>query len=88
MTHICEQVVEDLKYLENIGLSVFRLNMLHHSKTKEETFESAIKYFSKNQDLRENNTAYANRLRLVAGEYKEHKGRLSKLIDQALEKYP
>jgi len=88
--HICEQVVNSAKYLEENGFTQKQLSSLHHFSLdgKDETFRSLGKYFSENKELQERNTNLANRLIYVADQYKQKKGTFSELIKQALEKWP
>lgn len=88
--HICEQVVNSAKYLEENGFSQKQLSSLHHFSLdgRDETFNSLEKYFSENKNLHERNTNLANRLIYVADQYKQKKGTFSQLIGQALEKWP
>lgn len=88
--HICEQVVNRAKYLEEKGLTQKQLTSLHHRSLDggEESFSSLLKYFSVNKNLQKKNTNLANRIIFVADQYKLKKGAFSQLIDQALEKWP
>lgn len=88
--HICEQVVNSAKYLEEKGLTQRQLTSLHHRSLDggEESFSSLLKYFSVNKNLQKKNTNLANRIIFVADQYKLKKGTFSQLIEQALEKWP
>jgi hypothetical protein len=66
-----KQLIEDIDYLETIGMTTEQLRLLHHwggdaERETRVTFASARSYFSKEQDLRENNAAFADRVRMVA----------------------
>jgi hypothetical protein len=88
--HICEQVVNSAKYLEESGFTQKQLSSIHHFSLvgRDETFRRLEKYFSENKNLQKRNTDLANRIIFVADQYKQNKGSFSKLIDQALEKWP
>ena len=88
--HICEQVINSAKYLEENGFTQKQLSSLHHFSLdgRDETFNSLEKYFSENKNLHDRNTNLANRLIFVADQYKQKKGTFSQLIEQALEKWP
>ena len=88
--HICEQVINSAKYLEENGFTQKQLSSLHHFSLdgRDETFRSLEKYFSVNKELQDRNTNLANRLMYVADQYKQNNGAFSELIEQALEKWP
>ena len=88
--HICEQVINSAKYLEENGFTQKQLSSLHHFLLdgRDETFRSLEKYFSVNKELQDRNTNLANRLIYVADQYKQNNGAFSELIEQALEKWP
>ena len=90
MSHVCEQLVVDARYLKGAGMSQEQLSTLHHFslKDREETFKSTLKYFGKNRDLRHKNTDYANRLKFVAAEHRHSGTGFNVLIAQALKKWP
>jgi len=90
MSHICEQLIEDARYLKLAGMSQQHLSTLHHFslKDREETFTSTLKYFGENKDLRRNNTNYANRLKFVAAEHRRTGKGFNSLVAQALAKWP
>lgn len=85
-----EQLVADLQYLKAAGLTTDQLYSLHHWSDRPEaakrvTFTTALNYFKKDQELKANNAAFANRLRFIAD---CHQRGLAGLIEQALAKYP
>ena len=88
--HICEKMIESSKYLKENGFSENQLTELHHSYLSggKETFNALNKYYSVNKNLGKKNTDYINRVIFVADNYKNNKGSFSKLILEALEKWP
>jgi len=62
MKNICEQVVEDARYLEAAGMTQRQLTSLHHRS--KETFSSAIYYWSNRENCnpRARSLDYAYRL--------------------------
>ena len=88
--HICEQVVNSAKYLEEKGFTQKQLSSLHHRSLdgRDESFSSLLKYFSINKNLQTKNTNLANRIIFVTEQYKQKKGTFSQLIEKALEKWP
>lgn len=88
--HICEQVVNSAKYLEDNGFTQKQLSSLHHFSLdgKDESFSALLNYFSVNKNLQERNTNLANRIIYVANQYKLNKGNFSQLVEQALGKWP
>lgn len=85
-----EQLVADLNYLQAVGLTVAQLRTLHHWTDRPEaesrvTFESAVSYFSKGQDMKANNAAFATRLRFIV---ETHRQSLSVIVGNALQNYP
>lgn len=83
------QLLEDLNYLEQAGMTVEQLRSLHHwagtSTEKKVSYATVRDYFSHGRDMRENNTIFAERLHLVA---QTHKGGMPALIEIALHAYP
>ena len=90
MSHICEQLIEDARYLKLAGMSQQHLSTLHHFslKDREETFNSTLKYFGENKDLGLNNTNYARRLKFVVVEHRRTGRGFNLLITEALGKWP
>ncbi len=83
------QLVDDFKFLEGNGFSQFKLNLIHHSKTTEITYDGCIRYWSKGHKSHDKtNTAFKNRVHHIAEGYRNHKGKLSELMTEALEKFP
>jgi hypothetical protein len=85
-----EQLLSDLDYLEKAGMTVDQLRSLHHWSDRPEasrrvTFSTARDYFSNGQQMRSNNAAFAERLRLVAD---LHQRGLAGLVDAALHRHP
>lgn len=84
-----DQLLADLDYLDNAGMTVDQLRSLHHWSDKETrekvTFSSVRDYFSHGRPMRSNNEAFADRLRLIAD---VHQRGLSGLVEVALNKYP
>jgi hypothetical protein len=85
-----QQLLEDLDYLERVGMTAKQLRSLHHWADRPEaavrvSFNSARDYFSRDRDMKSNNVAFAERLRLVA---ELHQRGLAGLVDQAIEKFP
>jgi hypothetical protein len=85
-----EQLVADLDYLEAAGLTTDQLRSLHHwsdrpDAAKRVSFLVARNYFAKNQELKSNNLAFANRLRLIVD---LHQRGLAQFVELALSKYP
>ncbi|QHE86416.1 hypothetical protein [Hydrogenophaga sp. BPS33] len=84
-----DQLIADLDYLENAGMTVEQLRSLHHWSDKETrervTFSSARDYFSHGHDMRTNNAAFADRLRVVAD---LHQRGLAGLVEIALLRRP
>ncbi len=71
-------------------MSQQQLSTLHHFslKDREETFNSTLRYFGENKELRRNNLNYANRLKFVAAEHCRTGKSFNLLIQQALGKWP
>ena len=90
MSHICEQLVEDARYLKRAGMSQQQLSALHHFslKDREETFNSTLRYFGEKKDLGRNNTDYAHRLNFVATKHRRTGRGFNLLIAEALGKWP
>ena len=88
--HICEQVVNSAKHLEEKSFTQKQLSSLHHRSLdgRDESFSSLLKYFSVNKNLQKKNSNLANRIIFVADQHKQKKGTFSQLIKQALEKWP
>jgi hypothetical protein len=85
-----EQLLADLDYLEKIGMTVDQLRSLHHWSDHPEasgrvSFATVRNYFAKGQEMRSNNAAFADRLRLVAD---LHRRGLAGLIETAIHKHP
>lgn len=83
------QLLEDLDYLEQAGMTVEQLRSLHHwagtSTEKKVTYATVRDYFSHGRDMRENNTIFAERLHLVA---QTHRRGIPALVEIALRAYP
>jgi len=80
------QAIEGLDYLERAGMTVEQLRQLHHwgedpDRKKRVTFASARRYFDKDQEMRENNAMFSDRVHLVAV---MHRGGMQSLVDHAL----
>lgn len=85
-----DQLLADLDYLEAAGMTVDQLRSLHHWSGRPEaservTFSSARDYFSHGREMKSNNAAFAERLRLVAD---LHQRGLGGLVEIALLKRP
>ena len=86
------QLLADLDYLEQSGLTVEQLRTLHHWSGRPEaearvTFASARDYVAQGRDMKTNNTAFADRLRFVAQQHQlQHQ--LAALVEQALFRFP
>jgi len=66
-----DQLLEDIAYLESIGMTLDQLRSLHHwagrpSSEGRVTFNSARDYFRRGQELGVNNSLFADRLNFVA----------------------
>lgn len=88
MSHLCEQLVEDVRYLRSAGMSEQQLSALHHFslKGRKVTFRRLESYFSTNRDLRQTNYNFAERLRFVASEHRRGRKEFSTLVGEALRK--
>ncbi len=90
MTHLCERLVTAARYLENNGVSSKQLSLIHHFYLNQRmtTYSSIYKYFGINKNLQSRNTAFANRILYIAESYQQGKGNFTRLVHQALEKWP
>ena len=90
MSHLCEQLVEEVRYLQSAGMSQQQLSALHHFslKGRRVTFRRLESYFSTNRDLRQTNYNFAERLRFVAHEHRHGRKEFSVLVGEALRKWP
>ena len=84
------QLIADLEYLERSGLTTEQLRSLHHWSGRPEaatrvTFAAAREYFAQGRDLKANNAAFADRLRLIAD---LHQRGIATLVERALLQYP
>lgn len=84
------QLLEDLAYLESVGMTLDQLRALHHwagrpGAKERVTFNSARDYFSRGYEMRVNNALFANRLHFVA---KAHRRDISSLIELAVRVIP
>jgi hypothetical protein len=86
--HLCERLVDAVRYLEAKGMSVQQLRSMHHSMSRPETFRSTYRYFGVPKELSSVNVAYANRLIYVAEQHLLGRGNLSGLIEEALVRWP
>ncbi|MGQ3083939.1 MAG: hypothetical protein ACT6SF_13285 [Hydrogenophaga sp.] len=85
-----DQLLADLDYLEMAGLTLAQLRSLHHWSDRPEaservTFSSVRDYFSCGRGMRQNNAAFADRLRTVAD---LHRRGLAGLVEIARHKHP
>lgn len=81
-----KQLLENLDYLERVGLTVAQLRRLHHwggdpAREARVTFESTRSYFAKDQEMLENNSSFADRVKLVA---EVHRQGLPAIVEMAL----
>lgn len=83
------QLLEDLAYLERAGMTVEQLRSIHHwAGTQTETrvtYASVRDYFGHERDMRDNNSAFADRLHLVAE--LQRRG-IAAMVEVALRIYP
>lgn len=88
--HICEQLVNSTQYLEEHGFTQKQLSSLHHFslKGREVRYRELSRYFGNNIELKIRNFNFANRVVYVAGQHKQGESNFSRLISQALEKWP
>lgn len=85
-----KQLLEDIDYLESVGLTVAQLRRLHHwggdpAREARITFASTRNYFAKDQEMLENNTSFADRVHLVA---EVHRQGLPAIVELALSQIP
>jgi hypothetical protein len=85
-----KQLIEDLEYLESVGLTTDQLRRLHHwggdpERETRVTFASARSYFSKDHDMNEKNAAFADRLRMITD---LHRNGLSAMVELAIQTLP
>ena len=88
--HICEQMVNNVKYLEDQGFTQEQLSSLHHFslKGRDVSFNLVKDYFGINKNLRDRNADFGNRIIFVAHNHKQDENNFSVLIKQAIEKWP
>lgn len=84
------QLLDDLAYLESVGMTLDQLRSLHHwagrpGSEERVTFKSARDYFSRGHEMGTNNSLFAERLHLVA---EAHKHDLSALVEMAVRAVP
>ena len=84
-----EQLLADLDYLENAGLTEDQLRSLHHWSNRPEaaarvTFASARDYFGHGRDMKTNNSSFADRLRLVVTQHCQATSRTDPLTTRDL----
>lgn len=84
------QLLDDLDYLESVGMTLDQLRSLHHwagrpGSEERVTFNSARDYFSRGHEMGPNNALFAERLHLVA---EAHKHGLSALVQMAVRAVP
>jgi hypothetical protein len=90
MPHPCDQITKDARSLERAGMTNRQLSQLHHFALSGRTvsFTAVARYFGTRKELREANTAFGERLRLVATEHARTGKPLDKLITEALRAVP
>ncbi|MDX6578016.1 MAG: hypothetical protein QOE96_3969 [Blastocatellia bacterium] len=91
MSHVCEQLVEETRYLEAAGLSQAQLSALHHFSLKGRpiTFNGVCSYFSKrNGDIWKITSDFASRVLFIAREHRNGAHSFDALVQQALAKWP
>jgi hypothetical protein len=86
MKNICEQVVEDARYLEAAGMTERQLTSLHHRS--KESYNSLIRYWSVETEPRPRSLDYTYRLRFIAREQRATNQPLDVLVARALSKWP
>lgn len=84
------QLLDDLAYLESVGMTVAQLRSLHHwaGRPRSEgrvTFKSVRDYFRRGHEMGPNNSLFAERLHLVA---ETHKLGLPALVEMASRAVP
>jgi hypothetical protein len=86
MPHPCDQITKDARLLERAGMTNRQLSQLHHFALSGRTvsFTAVARYFGTRKDLREANTAFGRRLRLVASEHARTGKPFDKLVVEAL----
>jgi hypothetical protein len=83
-----QNMVLALKYLSQYGMTDSQLHSIHHSQKKRETFNAAIKYWSKTSSISSpNNVNYGERLLYIASKLSQG-GNLDELIAEAKIKWP
>jgi len=85
-----EQLLDDLAYLESVGMTVDQLRLLHHwagrpGSEERITFASTRDYFARGHEMGLNNSLFAERVHFVA---EAHKSDISKLVDLAVRMLP
>lgn len=90
MSHICEQLVEEVRYLRSAGMSQQQLSALHHfsSKDRRVTFRELEVYFGVNRSLRKTNSDLGERLRFVANGHRSGRKEFDALVQEALRRWP
>ncbi len=88
--HICDQLVISARYLEAQGLTQQQLSSMHHFSLRgyEESFPAAYEYFGVHRNIQSRNRNYADRLIFVAAEHQKTGSEFTKIIDQALNRWP
>ncbi len=84
------QLLADLDYLEQAGMTVDQLRSLHHWSERPEseqrvTFGTVRDYFGHGREMRSNNSDFAERLHLVA---QLRRGDIADLVSLALKVHP
>ena len=77
-----EQLLADIDYLEKIGMTVDQPRSLHHWSVRPEA--SKRDYFSPGQEMKANNAAFADQLRLVAD---LHQRGIAGLVEVAIQRH-
>ena len=85
-----DQLLTDLDYLEQSGMTVDQLRSLHHWSERPEserrvTFAAVRDYFGRGRDMRSNNADFAERLHLVA---QLRRGGIADMVSVALRVLP
>ncbi|MCY0914037.1 hypothetical protein [Massilia antarctica] len=84
------QILEDLAYLELVGMTLDQLRSLHHwagrpGSEERVTFKSGHDYFDLGHEMGANNSLFADRLHFVA---EAHKRNLEALVGMAERAFP
>lgn len=82
------RIVETAQYLKDHNYPTELLRDLHHFEKRTESFASTVRYFSRQQSVRENNRLYGLRLIYVMRGMEAGKGNVGELTAKALELYP